>query len=177
MSVINTARFCRVNFARITCLLVAGSLGLAAQTGPTNLYKEVVDRKARIVWSNAPQGAIPVDVCTLLQACAGAPDKLIALPPVTEAGRRVARGLFLSRTNDAQKADVVILARQTPIDYYFFALAPDGTLLKAAYWTTGKPWVQIGNSLARPIFDKDKQIWLDHLAKLAAAPAASRSQG
>jgi len=172
----NTARFCRAKVVSIICLVVAGALGLAAQTTPANLFKEVVDRKTRIAWKNAPQGAIPPDVCRLLQACSGAPDKLIALPSVTEAGRRVVRGLFLSRSNNAQRADVVVLARQTPIDYYFFALAPDGTLLKAAYWTTGKPWVQIGNSLARPTFDKDKQVWLEHLAKLAAAPAPSAGQ-
>jgi hypothetical protein len=172
----NTVRFCRANVVSVVCLLVAGALGLAGQTTPANLFKEVVDRKTRIVWKNAPQGAIPPDVCTLLQACAGAPDKLIALPSVTEAGRRVVRGLFLSRSNDARKADMVVLARQTPIDYYFFALAPDGTLLKAAYWTAGKTWVQIGNSLARPTFDKDKQIWLEHLTKMAAAPAPPASQ-
>lgn len=167
----NTTRFCR-NLAGLVCLLVAGSLGLAAQAKPTNLYKEVVDRKGRIVWRNAPQNAIPPDVCILLQACAGAPDKLIALPRVTEAGKTVVRALFLSRSNDAKKADMVVLARQTPSDYYFFALAPDGTLLRAAYWTTGKPWVQMGSALSRPTFDKDKQIWLDHLAKISAAPAA-----
>jgi hypothetical protein len=171
-----TARFCRANVVSFVCLVVAGALGLAGQTTPANLFKEVVDRKTRIVWKNAPQGAIPPDVCALLQTCAGAPDKLIALPSVTEAGRRVVRGLFLTRSNDAQRVDMVILARQTPIDYYFLVLAPDGTLLKAAYWTTGKPWVQIGSSLARPTFDRDKQIWLEHLSKMTAAPAPSAGQ-
>jgi len=167
----NTARFCRIKLVGFVCLVVAGSLGLAGQTKPTNLFKEVVDRKGKIVWRNAPQNAIPVDVCTLLQFCAGAPDKRIALPSVTEAGKLVARGLYLSRSSDAKKADMVVLARQTPTDFYYFALAPDGTLLKTAYWTTGKPWIQMGNALARPTFEKDRQIWLDHLAKLAAAPA------
>jgi len=168
----DTARFCRVNLVGFICLVMAGSLGLAGQATPANLFKEVVDRKARIVWANAPQNSIPIDACTILQACAGAPDKLITMAPVTEAGKRVARGLFLSRSNDARKADMVILARQTPTDYYFFALAPDGTLLRSAYWTTGKPWIQMGNALARPTFEKDKQLWLDRLTKLGAAPAA-----
>ena len=167
----NTARFCRLKLAGFICLVVAGSLGLAAQTRPSNLFKEVVDRKGKIVWRNAPQNAIPMEVCTILQACAGAPDKLIALPPVTEAGKRVARGLFLSRSNDAKKSDMVVLTRQTPTDAYFFALAADGTLMKAAYWTTGKPWIQMGNALARPAFEKDRQVWLDHVAKLGAAPS------
>jgi len=171
----NTKRFCRFHLVGFLCLVMAGSLGLAGQARPSNLFKEVVDRKARIVWRNAPQNAIPADVCMLLQTCAGAPDKLIALPAVTEAGKRVARGLFLSRSNDASKADMVILGRQTPTDYYFFALAPDGTLLKTAYWTTGKLWIQMGNALARPTFEKDKQIWLDHLAKMGATPPPAPS--
>jgi hypothetical protein len=172
MSAMNTTRFCRVNLVGFVCLAMAGALSLAGQATPANLFKEVVDRKAKIVWANAPQNAIPMDVCTMLQVCAGAPDKLITTPPVTEAGKRVARGLFLSRSNDARKAEMVILARQTPSDYYFFVLAPDGTLLKTAYWATGKPWIQMGNALARPTFEKDKQIWLDRMAKLGAAPAA-----
>ncbi len=167
----NTARFNRANLVGFICLLVAGAVGLAGQAQSANLFKEVVDRKAKIVWGNAPPTAIPMDVCTLLQACAGAPDKLITMAPVTEAGKRVARGLFLSRSNDGKKADMVIVARQTPTDYYFFALAPDGNLLKVAYWTTGKPWIQMGNALSRPTFEKDKQIWLDRLTKLGAAPA------
>ena len=171
----NTKRFCRFHLVAFLCLVMAGSVGLAGQARPSNLFKEVVDRKARIVWRNAPQNAIPVDVCMLLQACAGAPDKLIALPPVTEAGKRVARGLFLSRSNDANKADMVVLARQTPTDYYFFALAPDGALLKTAYGTAGKPWIQMGNALARPTFERDKQVWLDHLAKMGATPPPAPS--
>lgn len=171
----NTKRFCRFYPVAFLCLVMAGSLGLAGQARPSNLFKEVVDRKARIIWRNAPQNAIPADVCTLLQACAGAPDKRIALPSVTEAGKLVARGLYLSRSSDAKKADMVVLARQTPTDFYYFALAPDGTLLKTAYWTAGKPWIQMGNALARPTFDKDKQVWLDHLAKMGATPPPAPS--
>jgi len=72
---------------------------------------------------------------------------------------------------------MVVLARQTPTDFYYFALAPDGTLLKTAYWTAGKPWIQMGNALARPTFDKDKQVWLDHLAKMGATPPPAPSAG
>ena len=117
----NSVRFTRSHLTALLCLVVAGALGLAGQAKPTNLFKEVMDRKDKIVWKNAPANAIPPDVCMILQACAGAPDKLIALPKVTEAGKQVARGLFWSRTNDAKKADVVILLRQTPTDAYFFA--------------------------------------------------------
>jgi len=162
----NSVRFTRRRLTGLLCLIVAGSLGLAGQAKPTNLFKEVMDRKEKIVWKNAPANAIPHDVCVILQACAGAPDKLIALPKVTEAGKQVARGLFWSRTNDAQKADVVIILRQTPVDAYFFSLGPDGAVQKAAYWANGKPWVPMGAAISRSISEKDKQVWLDHVAKL-----------
>lgn len=168
----NRVGFSRIQLTGFICFMVAGALGLAGQAKPTNLFKEVLDRKGKIVWRNAPANTIPVDVCTMLQACAANPDKLIALPKATEAGKQVVRALFLSRSNDAKKADMVILTRQTPTDVYFFALAPDGTLQKAAYWSTGKPWVPMGTALSKPTFDKDKQIWLDHLVKIGSAPAA-----
>jgi hypothetical protein len=169
----NSVRSTRRRLTALLCFAIAGTLGLAGQAKPTNLFKEVVDRKGKIVWKNAPANAIPPDVCTILQACGGAPDKLIALPKVTEGGKQVARGLFLSRTMD-KKADVIILLRQTPVDAYFFLVGPDGTVQKAAYWVTGKPWVPMGVAISRSVSDKDKQVWLDHMAKLSsAAPAAS----
>jgi hypothetical protein len=166
ISAMNRVRFSRKQLTAFVCFLVAGALGLAGQAKPTNLFKEVMDRKDKIVWRNAPANSIPRDVCVLLEACAGAPDKLIALPKVTEGGRQVARGLFLSRSNDGKKADMVILLRQTPLEAYFFSLAPDGTVQKAAYWATGKPWVAMGVAISRSISDKDRQVWLDHVAKL-----------
>jgi len=176
----NRVRFSRRQLAALICFTVAGALGLAGQAKPTNLFKEVVDRKAKIVWRNAPGNAIPMDVCSILQACGGAPDKLIALPKVTEGGKQLARGLFLSRTMD-KKSDVIIMTRQSPTDAYFFSLGPDGNVLKAAYWTTGKPWVPMGAAISKSVSDKDKQVWLDHLIKIssapAAAPAAAESQG
>ena len=169
-------RFCfsRKQLTALICFVVAGALGLAGQAKPTNLFKEVADRKGKIVWKNAPANTIPQDVCTILAACVGGGEKYIAIPKATEGGKPVARGLYLS--HDAKKADVVILLRQTPTDAYFFSVAPDGTLQKAAYWTTGKPWVQMGNALSRPIFDKDTQVWLDYVVKISsgsAAPAAA----
>ena len=184
----NRVRFSRKHrkqLAALICLVVAGALTLAGQAKPTNLFKEAMDRKGKIVWKNAPANTIPQDVCIILQACAAGPDKLIAIPKVTEAGKQVARGLFLSHTNDAKKADMVILLRQTPTDAYFFAVAPDGTLQKAAYWPgPGKPWGPMGTTLSKPTFDKDTEVWLGQLVKLsssstpAAAPAAAAdSQG
>jgi hypothetical protein len=172
----NRVRFIRVQLAVFVCFVVAGALGLAGQAKPTNLFKEVEDHKAKIVWKNAPANTIPADVCTILQACAAGPDKLIAQPKVTEAGKQVTRMLFLSHTNDAKKADIVVVTRVTPTEAYFFAVGPDGELQKAAYWTTGKSWVQMGSALSKPTFEKDKQIWLDQIGKISAgapAPAAA----
>ena len=163
----NRVRFSPIHLTALACLTLAGVLGLAAQAKPTNLFKEVMDLKAKIVWKNAPANSIPQDVCTILQACGGAPDKLIALPKVTEGGKQVARGLFLSRTMD-KKSDVVIMLRQTPVDAYFFTIGPDGNVDKAAYWTTGKPWVPMGVAISKSVSDKDKDIWLDHMAKLGS---------
>jgi hypothetical protein len=174
----NRVRFSRKQLTALICFVVAGALGLAGQAKPTNLFKEVSDRKAKIVWSNAPASMGLADVCAIL-SCAAGQDKFIARPKVSEAGKLVARALILS--HDAKKGDMVLLMRQTPTDAYYFALAPDGTLAKAAYWTTGKPWVAMGTALSRPIFDKDTQVWLDYVSKLgsapAAAPAAADSQG
>jgi hypothetical protein len=162
----NRVHFRPVAFsAGLICALVAGALTLAGQSTQGNLFKEVQDREAKIVWKAAPAGAIPADVCSILDTCSGA-NKLIALPKATEGGKVVARGLFVSHSNDGKNAQMVILLRQTPTDVYFFSVAPDGSLNKAAYWTTGKSWVELGSMLSKPIFDKDKQIWLQHVAKL-----------
>jgi hypothetical protein len=166
-----------MQLAALICFAVAGALSLSGQAKPTNLFKEVADRKAKIVWSNAPASMLPADVCSILGCVAGG-DKFIARPKVTEVGKLVARALIL--THDAKKADAILLMRQTPTDVYFFSVAPDGNLSKAAYYTTGKPWVAMGNALSKPTFDKDKQVWLDYVTKLGgapAAPAAADSQG
>jgi hypothetical protein len=165
------ARFSRIQLASLIGLVVAGALALAGQAQPTNLFKEVSDRKTKIVWTNAPATIIPADVCNIL-GCVTGQDKYIARPKVAEGGKQVVRALIL--THDAKKADLIVLRRDTPSDFYFFALAPDGTLQKAAYLAngSGKSWVQMGNMVSKPTFDKDKEVWLDFLAKLGSAPAA-----
>jgi hypothetical protein len=162
----NRVRFSRNHLTALAAFLVAGALGLAGQAKPTNLFKEVSDRKARIVWSNAPASMGLADVCSIL-GCAAGQDKFIARPKVTEAGKPVARALILSH-DVATKGDMVLIMRQTPTDAYYFALAPDGTLAKAAYWTLGKTWVAMGTALSRPTFDKDKQVWLDYIPTLGS---------
>jgi hypothetical protein len=163
-------------FRRTLFLLVFSAvLGLAgqlvsAQTGAQyNLFKEVMAKKDTIVWKNAPDTLIPAPVCTLLQVCAGNPDRFIALAPVTEGGQKVARGLFL--TKDAKRSETVMMLYQA-LDVYFFLVSPDGTLQKAAYHQAGATsWLPIANSLAQPAFDKDKKIWHDRIAQLGGAPA------
>ena len=80
------------------------------------------------------------------------------------------RGLFLSGTKDPKNPDAVILEHQTVSDLYFFLVSPDGNLQKAAYIQQGgSMWLPIASSLARPVFEKDRNDWHDWIAKLAAA--------
>ncbi len=168
-------------FSRALFLLAIPSmLGLAGQmvaaqtAGQYNLFKEVMAKKDTIVWKDAPDTLTPAPVCSLLQVCAGNPDKLIALAPVTEGGQRVGRGLILTKMQDAKHSDAVLLLNQS-LDIYFFLVSPDGTLQKAAYHQAGaQSWLPIANSLAQPAFDKDKKIWHDRVAQLGGAPAAPK---
>jgi hypothetical protein len=133
-----------------------------------DLYKEVTAGKTKIVWKAAPANAIPEAVCSLLGVCGGE-TKLIVLPVATEGGQRVGRGLFLTQTTGTKKSDAVLLERQTPTEIYFLLVSPNGGLDKAAYRELGKGWLVIANALARPTFNKEKQIWHEHLAKLGVA--------
>ncbi len=153
------AGFCAVLFALPS---VAG-----AQAQP-NVYKEIAEKKEAVQWRNAPETAVPQDVCTMLQACNGAM-KVVALPPATEGGTKVGRGLFWNPANPKQP---MLLEHQTYGDVYFFLMSPDGSLLKTAYDETGKAWVPMGTSLAEPTFNKDKQAWHAWITKLGSAPAA-----
>jgi hypothetical protein len=169
----------------VLVVLMVSVLGLAGQAGfaqsapasQYNLFKEVISKKDTIVWKNAPDDLVPAQVCTMLMVCAGSPDKFIALPATTEKGLKVARGLFLTKTQDPKHSDAVMLLNQS-LDLYFFIVSADGNLQKAAYRESGKGWLIIANSLAQPIFDKDKKIWHDRVAQLGGAPAApAKPQG
>jgi hypothetical protein len=139
---------------------------MAGQSGGSyDLYKEVIAGKNKIVWRKAPANAIPDDVCALLQVCGGE-TKLIALPPATEGGQKIGRGMFLTETRGAKHSDAVLLERQTIGEIYFLQLSPSGGLQKAAYRELGKQWVVIANSLARPTYNKERQIWHEHLVKI-----------
>lgn len=144
---------------------------LAAPQAQVNVYKEVADKKDAVQWRNAPDNAIPPDVCSMFQGCNGMM-KLVALPAATEGGTKVGRGLFWT-VNPKQP---MILEHQTYGDVYFFLLSPEGALLKTAYHENGKAWVPMGNSLAQPIFNKDKDAWHAWITKFGSAPAAKPAE-
>jgi hypothetical protein len=135
----------------------------------TNLYKEVSAHKGLIKWRPAPPPGIPTDVCLIFKACANdkTGPKLVTLPPATEAGQPVGRGLLLSTSQDTQHPDAVILEHQTVSELYFFLLSPEGALAKTAYAQQGSTsWTTIANALAQPVFDKDLKEWLDWATKV-----------
>jgi hypothetical protein len=152
-------------------VIVSMPMALSAQA--FNLAKEATDKK--IFWKDAPADSIPRDVCTILQACGGQ-NKWIVQPPATEAGGKVARGMFKSLSRDG-KTDVYILYRQTATDRYFMELTADGGLQKAAFVQLGSTsWSPIATSLAQPTFDKEKMSWHNYIGKLGSAPAAPAPQ-
>src|SRR5690348_1584596 len=158
-----TIRFRKLLWLAPIALLAIGQPNLRAQAGKSaapaggsyNVAKEILGHKDTLNWKPAENG-IPADVCTILQVCNG-PLKVVALPRATEGGQPVGRGVFL--TQDAKKADVLVLERQTPVDTYFFLLSPQGTLAKAAYaQVSSKSWLPVGMALSGPVFDKDKVV-------------------
>jgi hypothetical protein len=166
-------RFCTV----LLCLFMAVAAAMARQAKPVspagaqdNLYKDVIDRKAQIPWKPAPVLGIPSDVCQLFRVCDDkAAPKLITLPRATEGGQPVGRGLFLTGSKDPKNPDAVILEHQTVSELYFFLVAPDGSLQKVAYLQQGSTqWLPIASSLAKPVFEKDKNDWHDWIMKLGA---------
>jgi hypothetical protein len=165
--------------APVALLAIGWQASLRAQAGKStapasgsyNVAKEILGHKDTLNWKPAENG-IPADVCTILQVCNG-PLKVVALPRATEGGQPVGRGVFL--TQDAKKADVLVLERQTPVDTYFFLLSPQGTLAKAAYaQVSSKSWLPVGMALSGPVFDKDKVVWHNWASKLGSAATAEK---
>jgi hypothetical protein len=134
-----------------------------------NLYKGVIAHKGLIKWRPAPPPGIPTDVCVIFKACASdkTGPKLFTLPPSTDAGQPVGRGMLLTTSQDSQHPDAVILEHQTVSELYFFLLSPEGALARTAYAQQGsKSWTTVANALAQPVFDKDLKDWLDWETKL-----------
>jgi len=178
MGAVRVQRLCFMVFPvlAIASLSPLGNYPLAAQANKGaapaaqsyNVTKEILDHK-ELSWKPAPATAIPNDVCAMFQVCVG-PTKVIALPPATEGGIRVVRGVFWSQ--DAKKTDVLIFERDSPSDRYYYLLSPQGTLVKTAYAeVTGRSWLSMGNALAQPSFDKEKAAWHAWAGKLGAAAA------
>jgi hypothetical protein len=170
----NPTRFCGTLFLFFFSAATAGLAGQAKSSSPANqpanLFKEVLDHKDQIQWKPAPAPGIPDDVCIMFKVCEEKESpKIVTLPRAAEGGQPVARGLFLSRTKDPKNPDAVILERQTVSELYFFLVSPDGSLQKAAYIQQGNSsWIPIAASLARPVFEKDRNDWHDWLMKLGA---------
>jgi hypothetical protein len=170
-----------ISFAMMMGSQAVPATAATPQAASANLVKEVNDHKDAIQWRNAPDTAIPPDVCSIFQACT-APFKFVTLPAATEGGQKIGRGLFWIPAGPKQKADVIILEHQTYSDVYFFLLSPDGKLAKAAYRAPGKAWVPMGNGLAQPTFDKSLkafQTWVSKMgtsAPKAAAPPATAAK-
>jgi hypothetical protein len=156
----------------IVAVAMAGQAKPASPAGaPGNFFNDVLDHKGQIPWKPAPLLGIPADVCQLFKVCEdkGAP-KLATLPRAAEGGQPVGRGLFLTGTKDAKNPDAVILEHQTVSELYFFLIAPDGNLQKVAYLQQGSTqWLPIASSLAKPVFEKDRNDWHEWIMKLGAA--------
>jgi hypothetical protein len=53
---------------------------------------------------------------------------------------------------------------------YFFLVSPDGGLQKVAYLQQGSTsWLPIATSLAKPVFEKDRNDWHDWVMKQSTA--------
>jgi hypothetical protein len=168
----NLAIFCGTlflfSFSIVTATVAGQAKPASPAGGPVNIYKDVLDHKAQIQWRPAPLLGIPSDVCQLFRVCEdkGAP-KLTMLPRLTEGGQPVGRGLFLTGAKDPKNPDAVVLEHQTVSELYFFLVAPDGSLQKAAYLQQGSTqWLPIASSLAKPVFEKDTKDWHDWIMKL-----------
>ena len=170
----NPKRFCGTLFlfffSGVAPAMAGQSKPSSAANQPANLFREVLDHKGQIQWKPAPPPGIPADVCQMFKVCEdkGAP-KVATLPRATEGGQLVGRGLFLSATKDPKNPDAVIIEHQTVSELYFFLVSPDGNLQKAAYIQQGgSMWLPIATSLARPVFEKDRNDWRDWIMKLGA---------
>ncbi len=135
-----------------------------------NLFKDVMDRKDGLNWKAAPVGQPPADVCTMLQSCAGS-TKVLVQTPVTEGGKRITRAMYLTKSMDG-KRDAIIIERLSATEVYFFLLAPDGTMSKAAYDQTGQPMMSIGSAVGGPAFEQDLKVWEPYITKVSVAPPA-----
>jgi hypothetical protein len=131
-----------------------------------NLYKEVMDRKEKLRWRDAPTEGIPSDVCEILGVCAGETPKIVTLPRATEKGQVLGRGLFLTKTSGSPSTEAIVLEHQTVEEVYFFLIAPNGSLSKVAYISRGQSWTPMASSLAQPVFERDRKDWLEAIAKL-----------
>jgi hypothetical protein len=158
-------------FALLTLTCLFASRTAVAQA--VNLYQDALDHKALITKAAPPQNYSD-SMCKLIDSCSGdgSAPKYGALPPATIDGHKVGRAVYLVKTTNPKEPETVVFEHQTPTTFYFFRLAPDGTILHTAYGETGQQWVPLANALGKPIFDKDIADW--HTAFNKPVPAAAK---
>jgi hypothetical protein len=112
-------------------------------------------------------------MCKQIDACSadGTPPKFGALPAATIDGRKVGRAVYIVKTNNPKEPETVVYEHQTPTTFYFFRLAPDGSIVHVAYGELGQQWVPMANALGKPVLDKDAADWHAAYAKAAAGSA------
>ena len=158
-----------IGFLMVPAATVARQAG-----GQVNLYQDVMSHKG-LITKDAPPTVYSDSMCKLIDACSadGSAPKAGFLPPATIDGHKVGRAVYLVKTSNPKEPEAVVFEHQTPTTFYFFRLAPDGSIMHTAYGETGQQWVPMANSLGQPVLDKDKAEWHAAFLKAAAAPAKS----
>jgi hypothetical protein len=137
-----------------------------------NLYQDAMAHKSMIT-KPAPALTYSDSMCKQIDACSadGTPPKFGALPAATIDGRKVGRAVYIVKTNNPKEPETVVYEHQTPTTFYFFRLAPDGSIVHVAYGELGQQWVPMANALGKPVLDKDAADWHAAYAKAAAGSA------
>jgi hypothetical protein len=163
--------------ALAVCACLVGSKTAVGQGAAVNLYQDALSHKG-LITKPAPASTYSDSMCKLIDACSadGSPAKYNALPPATIDGHKVGRAVYIVKTSNPKEPETVVFEHQTPTTFYFFRLAPDGSLLHTAYGEMGQQWVPMANALGKPVLDKDIADWHAAFNKPAPAPAKPADQ-
>ena len=147
----------------------------AASGQAVNLYQDAMSHKSMIS-KDAPLTTYSDSMCKQIDACSadGSAPKVAYLPPATIDGHKVGRAVYIVKTSNPKEPETVVYEHQTPTTFYFFRLAPDGSIVHVAYGELGQQWVPMANSLGKPVLDKDAPDW--HAAYAKAAGSAKAAQ-
>ena len=162
----------------LVVLVGCGLLASRAAFGQAvNLYQDAMSHKSMISKA-APPSTYSDSMCKQIDACSadGSAPKVAYLPPATIDGHKVGRAVYIVKTSNPKEPETVVYEHQTPTTFYFFRLAPDGSVLHVAYGELGQQWVPMANALGKPVFDKDVADWHAAYTKAAAAPKPAEQQ-